>query len=160
MTHLRLARAVVGLAAMTAAVVCLALPNPASAAPSISQARARAEQLQGRIDALNGRMALVAARYNTTAERLGAVDARIADNRRKLAAAIYQLGVARRDLAARVVAIYKAPTAGFLGVALSATSFDDLVSSVRLWGDVSRQGSLAVDAVQRSKADVQRRGLA
>ncbi len=158
MTHKRLTQAVAGLAATIAVVVCLASPNPASAASSISQARAKAEQLQGRIDALNGRMALVAARYNTTAQRLSVVDAGIADNQRKLAAAVYQLGVARRDLAARLVAIYKAPSAGFLGVALSATSFDALVSSVRLWSDVSRQGSLAVDAVQRSKADVQRRG--
>ncbi len=158
MTHKRLTQAVAGLAATIAVVVCLASPNPASAASSISQARAKAGQLQGRIDALNGRMALVAARYNTTAQRLSVVDAGIADNQRKLAAAVYQLGVARRDLAARLVAIYKAPSAGFLGVALSATSFDALVSSVRLWSDVSRQGSLAVDAVQRSKADVQRRG--
>jgi peptidoglycan hydrolase CwlO-like protein len=157
-THKRLVQAFAGLAATIAVVACLTLPSPATAASSISQAKAKADQLQGRIDALNGHMALVASRYNTTAERLGAVDARIADNQRKLAAAVYQLGVARRDLAARVVAIYKAPSAGFLGVALSATSFDDLVSSVRLWSDVSRQGSLAVDAVQRSKADVQRRG--
>ena len=158
MTHKRLAQAVAGLAATIAVVVCLASPTPAGAASSISQARAKAHQLQGRIDALNGRMALVAARYNTTAERLSVVDARIADNQRKLAAAVYQLGVARRDLAARVVAIYKAPSAGYLGVALSATSFDDLVSRVRLWNDVSRQAAVAVVAVERSKADVQHRG--
>jgi peptidoglycan hydrolase CwlO-like protein len=32
--------------------------------------------------------------------------------------------------------MYKAPASGFLDVALSATSFDDLVSRVRLWDGV------------------------
>jgi len=147
------------LLAVIALALCLGAPRAASATPSISQARSHATQLRADIAALNGRMAAVAARYDATAQRLNVVDARIADNRRRLAAARYQLAVARRVLAARVVAMYKAPSSGFLDVALSSTSFDDLVDKVRLWSDVYRQGTLAVTAVKRSKADVERRGL-
>jgi len=144
--------------ALIALTLCLCAAQPASAAPSISQARSHASQLQARIAALNGRMAAVAARYDATAQRLNAVDARIADNQRRLTAARYQLAVARRILAARVVAMYKAPASGFLDAALTSRSFDDLVDRVHLWNEVYQQGTVAVAEVKRSKAEVERRG--
>ncbi len=55
--------------------------------------------------------------------------------------------------------MYKSPASGFLDVALSATSFDDLVSRMRLWDDVFRQGAVAVSAVEHSRAEVQQRGV-
>jgi peptidoglycan hydrolase CwlO-like protein len=139
--------------------VALALPSTASGASSISQARAKAGRLAAEIAALNGRMAVVAGRYDATAQRLAAVDARIADNQHKLAVARYDLAVAHRNLADRVVAMYKAPASSYLDVALSASSFDDLVSRMRLWDDVFRQGAAAVSAVERSKAAVQQQGV-
>jgi len=154
--HRRLAQAA-GLAFIVLAS-CLCAAQTASAAPSISQARSNAAQLQAQIATLNGRMAVVAARYDATAQRLNAVDARIADNQRRLTAARYQLAVARRILAARVVAMYKAPASGFLDVALASKSFDDLVDRVRLWNEVYQQGAVAVAQVKRSKAEVERRG--
>ena len=103
-------------------------------------------------------MAAVAARYDVTAQRLNVVDARITYNQRRLAAAQYQLAVARRILAERVVAMYKAPSSGFLDVALTSRSFDDLVDRVHLWNDVYEQGSVAVAAVKQAKAQVEQRG--
>jgi len=154
--HRRLSQAA-GLALVVLAS-CLCVAQAASAAPSVSQARSHAAQLRAQITALNGRMAAVAARYDATAQRLNEVDARIADNQRRLTAARYQLAVARRTLAARVVAMYKAPASGFLDVALASRSFDELVDRVRLWNEVYEQGAVAVAAVKRSKAEVERRG--
>ena len=159
MAHTRDAQAAVALTAFIVLAVSLALPAAARAANSISQARAGAVRLRGEIAALNGQMAVVAGRYNATAQRLAVVDGRIADNQRRLAVARYQLAVAHRNLAARVVAMYKSPASGFLDVALSATSFDDLVSRMRLWDDVFRQGAVAVSAVEHSRAEVQQRGV-
>ena len=144
--------------ALLALTLCLLVPGRASAAPSISQARSHAAQLQAEIAALNGRMAAVAARYDATAQRLNVVDARIADNQRRLAAARYQLAVARRVLAERVVAMYKAPAGGFLDAALTSRSFDDLVDRVHLWNEIYEQGTVAVAAVKRTKAEVEQRG--
>lgn len=159
MADRRLAQAAVGLAALVALAVLLAAPSVASATTSISRARANAGRLRGEIAALNGQMAVVAGHYNATAQRLTAVDARIADNRRKLAEARYQLALAHRNLADRVVAMYKTPASGYLDVALSATSFDDLVSRMRLWDDVFRQAAAAVSSVERSRAEVQQQGV-
>jgi peptidoglycan hydrolase CwlO-like protein len=146
------------LGASLALILCLVVPGQASAAPSISQARSHAAQLQAEIAALNGRMAAVAARYDATAQHLNAVDARIADNQRRLTAARYQLAVARRVLAERVVAMYKAPASGFLDAALTSRNFDDLVNRVHLWNDVYEQGTIAVAALKRTKAAVELRG--
>jgi peptidoglycan hydrolase CwlO-like protein len=154
--HRRLAQAA-GLA-FIALALCLCVPRAASAAPSISQARSHAARLQAEIAALNDRMAAVAVRYDVTAQRLNVADARITDNQRRLAAAQYQLAVARHILAERVVAMYKAPASGFLDVALTSSSFDDLVDRVHLWNDVYEQGTVAVAAVKRAKAQVEQRG--
>ena len=141
--------------------ICWLCAVPAArAAQSIPAARAQATQLQARLAALNAQMAQVASRYNVTAQRLAVVDVGIAANQHKLALARYELAAARAALAARVVAMYKAPTSGFLDVALAATSFDDLVSRVHLWGDVFEQGQLAVASVQRAKVAVQQQGNA
>jgi len=55
--------------------------------------------------------------------------------------------------------MYKAPASGFLDVALSAKSFDDLVSRVDLWNGIFRQGAAAVTSVERYKGEVQRRAV-
>jgi peptidoglycan hydrolase CwlO-like protein len=157
--HRRLAQAAVGFTAVVILAVSVAVSPAASAAPSISQARAKAARLRGEIAALNGQMAVVAERFNATAQRLNIVDGRIADNQRRLAVARYELAVAHRNLADRVVAMYKAPATGYLDVALSARSFDDLVSRMRLWDGVFAEGRVAVATVERSRAEVQRQGV-
>ena len=159
MVHRRLAQAAVGFTAVVILAVSVAVSPAASAAPSISQARAKAARLRGEIAALNGQMAGVAERFNATAQRLNIVDGRIADNQRRLAVARYELAVAHRNLADRVVAMYKAPATGYLDVALSARSFDDLVSRMRLWDGVFAEGRVAVATVERSRAEVQRQGV-
>ena len=159
MVHRRLAQAAVGFTAVVILAVSVAVSPAASAAPSISQARAKAARLRGEIAALNGQMAVVAERFNATAQRLNIVDGRIADNQRRLAVARYELAVAHRNLADRVVAMYKAPATGYLDVALSARSFDDLVSRMRLWDGVFAEGRVAVATVERSRAEVQRQGV-
>jgi peptidoglycan hydrolase CwlO-like protein len=157
--HRRLAQSAVGFTAVVILAVSVAVSPAASAAPSISQARAKAARLRGEIAALNGQMAVVAERFNATAQRLNIVDGRIADNQRRLAVARYELAVAHRNLADRVVAMYKAPATGYLDVALSARSFDDLVSRMRLWDGVFAEGRVAVATVERSRAEVQRQGV-
>lgn len=159
MVHRRLAQSAVGFTAVVILAVSVAVSPAASAAPSISQARAKAARLRGEIAALNGQMAVVAERFNATAQRLNIVDGRIADNQRRLAVARYELAVAHRNLADRVVAMYKAPATGYLDVALSARSFDDLVSRMRLWDGVFAEGRVAVATVERSRAEVQRQGV-
>jgi hypothetical protein len=155
------------ISAFTAAVVVvaavgavgLAVPTVGFAAGPISQAKAQAGRIAGQIAALDGRMAVVAGRYDATAQRLSLVDARITANRRRLVVARYDLAVAHRTLAGRVVAMYKAPASGFLDVALSAKSFDDLVSRVNLWNGIFRQGAAAVTTVERYKGEVQRQAV-
>jgi peptidoglycan hydrolase CwlO-like protein len=149
--------AVVVVAAVVA--VGLAVPTVGLAAGPISQAKAQAGRIAGQIAALDGRMAVVAGRYDATAQRLSLVDARITANRRRLVVARYDLAVAHRTLAGRVVAMYKAPASGFLDVALSAKSFDDLVSRVNLWNGIFRQGAAAVTTVERYKGEVQRQAV-
>jgi peptidoglycan hydrolase CwlO-like protein len=151
------AAAIVVVAAVAA--VGLAVPAVGLGAGSISQAKAQAGRIAGQIATLDGRMAVVAGRYDATAQRLSLVDARIAANRRRFVVARYDLAVAHRTLAERVVAMYKAPASGFLDVALSAKNFDDLVSRVNLWHGIFRQGAAAVTAVERYKGEVQRRAL-
>jgi peptidoglycan hydrolase CwlO-like protein len=155
------------ISAFTAAVVVVAavgavgfaVPTFGFAAGPISQAKAQAGRIAGQIAALDGRMAVVAGRYDATAQRLSLVDARITANRRRLVVARYDLAVAHRTLAGRVVAMYKAPASGFLDVALSAKSFDDLVSRVNLWNGIFRQGAAAVTTVERYKGEVQRQAV-
>jgi len=154
-------RALTAVVFVSAAVAAAGLVLPAAglAAGSISQAKAQAGRIAGQIAALDGRMAVVAGRYDATARRLSLVDARITANRRRLVVARYDLAVAHRTLAERVVTMYKAPASGFLDVALSATSFNDLVTRVQLWNGIFRQGAAAVTAVERYKGEVQRQAV-
>ncbi len=150
---------IVFLVAVIALTGCLAMPRAAAAAPSVGQARARAASLGGDVATLNGELAAAAARYDATTQRLAAVDASVVGNRHDLAVARYDLAVARGTLAMRLVALYKSPASGFLDAALTAGSFDDLVSRVRLWSDIYEQAQDAVTQVRASKARVERQGV-
>ncbi|MGO8683916.1 MAG: hypothetical protein ACLQUT_04985 [Thermoleophilia bacterium] len=129
--------------------------RPANAAADpVSDARARAQQLQRQIDGLNDQMKAMGGFYTVTRQRLRVYQAQIAANEGQLAAANTALSTARDYLAQSAVAMYKQPAPQILDIVLGSQSFADLAGAVDLLAKIQQQDALAIAQANLSRADI------
>ena len=100
------ARSLVFVAFVALLTLPFCLPSAASA-DTLAQKRAHARQIMGQLAALDTRMEKVVERYDAATGKLGAIQARIAANQRRLLVTRYNLQMAKTQLRQRVVAMYK-----------------------------------------------------
>jgi cell wall-associated NlpC family hydrolase len=138
-----------------------ALAVTASATPqtgSIGAKQAQAQSVLGQIQSLDANLEHAIDAYNLANERLEAVKADLAENKRELGIARANLKRARAVLAEHAVAIYTSATGdSTLEVLLGATSLDDFLSRVDTVGRVSDQGNRVLGEVVTFQNDVRAR---
>jgi cell wall-associated NlpC family hydrolase len=139
-----------------ALAVMLALPATGSAT-TIAEKKAEANRLQSQLAVLNTRMEVAVEAYDAATQKLADVRARIADNEKQLAIAKYNLTVARKNLAARAVAIYKQRPTDLLDVVLNTGSYDELITSLDMMSRLSQGDSSVVSSVESLKKDIAHR---
>jgi cell wall-associated NlpC family hydrolase len=138
-----------------------ALVVTASATPqpgSISAKQAQAQGVLNQIQSLDGNLEHAIDAYNLANERLRAVKADLAENRRELGIARANLRQARTVLAEHAVAVYTSTSGdSTLEVLIGATSLDDFLSRVDTVGRVSDQGNRVLGEVMRFQTAVRAR---
>jgi peptidoglycan DL-endopeptidase CwlO len=136
------------------AVTASATPQPGS----IGAKQAQAQSVLGQIQSLDANLEHAIDAYNLANERLEAVKADLAENKRELGIARANLKRARAVLAEHAVAIYTSTTGdSTLEVLLGATSLDDFLSRVDTVGRVSDQGNRVLGEVVTFQNDVRAR---
>jgi peptidoglycan DL-endopeptidase CwlO len=138
-----------------------ALVVTASATPqpeSINAKQAQAQGVLNQIQSLDANLEHAIDAYNLANERLRAVKADLAENRRELGIARANLTQARAVLAEHAVAVYTSTSGdSTLEVLIGATSLDDFLSRVDTVGRVSDQGSRVLGEVVTFQNDVRAR---
>jgi cell wall-associated NlpC family hydrolase len=139
-----------------ALVAALVVTGGATPAPgSIDAKQAEAQRVLGQIQSLDSNLERAIEAYNLANERLKAVKADLAENKRELGIARANLRRAHAVLAEHAVAIYTSTSGdSTLEVLLDATSLDDLLSRVEAVGRVSDQGSQVLGEVVTFRNDV------
>jgi cell wall-associated NlpC family hydrolase len=145
------------IALLAAALALLVWPAVSSAAPSIAAARAQARELQDQVNSLNNKVEIVVEHYDAATQQLATVEARIATNQVQLNRARYELALAHQHLASQVVAIYKTPAAQYIDVALSARTFNDLVTRLTFYGKLGQQSAATVQQIDALKTAIEKR---
>jgi peptidoglycan DL-endopeptidase CwlO len=136
------------------AVTASATPQPGS----IGAKQAQAQSVLGQIQSLDANLEHAIDAYNLANERLEAVKADLAENKRELGIARANLKRARAVLAEHAVAIYTSTSGdSTLEVLLGATSLDDFLSRVDTVGRVSDQGNRVLGEVVTFQNDVRAR---
>jgi peptidoglycan DL-endopeptidase CwlO len=139
-------------------VAALVVTASATPQPSIGSKQAQAQAVLGQIRSLDSNLSHAIEAYNRANERLAAVKAELAENRRELVIARANLHHARTVLADHAVAIYTSTSGdSTLEVLLGATSLDDFLSRVDTVGRVSTQGSQVLGEVVIFRNDVRSR---
>jgi peptidoglycan DL-endopeptidase CwlO len=139
-------------------VAALVVTASATPQPSIGSKQAQAQAVLGQIRSLDSNLSHAIEAYNRANERLVAVKAELAENRRELVIARANLQRARTVLAEHAVAIYTSTSGdSTLEVLLGATSLDDFLSRVDTVGRVSNQGSQVLGEVVIFRNDVRSR---
>jgi cell wall-associated NlpC family hydrolase len=133
----------------------------ASAAPSISELRARVAQIQSEVAAIDGQVEAAAEAYNGAVYRLGEIRTRIAENRIVLRKANHDLARSREILAERLRAAYLRPPPSTMQVLLSHVSVSAALDSVEVLDRAARQDADLVKTVRglRDEAVAKRREL-
>jgi cell wall-associated NlpC family hydrolase len=112
----------------------------------------------GQIRAIDSRLGHAIEAYNLANVKLERVDADIAHNRRHIRIARSNLGIARRRLADRVVALYTSGESNSpITVLLGAESLDELLDRIETANRVSEQDASTLRQVIDYRAEVKRR---
>lgn len=129
------------------ALATLALPALASGTP-ISDKKARAREIRAQVAKLDEKLGAIIEEYNHANEQLKAVRTQIDRNTEQLKIARYNLQVARRNLNARVVALYKERTVDILDVVFSAGSFEEITSQLDLMERLGQHDTDIIESVE------------
>jgi cell wall-associated NlpC family hydrolase len=142
--------------ALVAALAVTASATPQSG--SIGAKQAQAQGVLNQIQSLDANLEHAIEAYNLANERLRAVKADLAENRRELGIARANLRQARAVLAEHAVAVYTSTSGdSTLEVLIGATSLDDFLSRVDTVGRVSDQGNQVLGEVVTFQTDVRAR---
>ena len=126
----------------------LLLPSLASADP-LAQKKARAREIMQQLSVLDARMERVVERYDAATTRLGQVNDRIQQNERNIKLARYNLQLAKRMLAQRVVNMYKQRPVDMLDVIVASKSFGSLVDQLNLLNRLGSNDASLVASIGR-----------
>jgi len=133
----------------------------ASAAPSVSELRARVAQIQAEVAAIDDQVETAAEAYNGAVFRLGEITTRITQNRIVLRKANRDLTRSREILADRLRAAYLKPPPSTMQILLAHVSVSSVVDSVEVLDRAATQDANLVKSVQtlRDQAVAKRREL-
>ncbi len=166
-------------AVILAVVFCGALPAVAGASPQSDLKRTRAKitaakkeksalkdqicRLDARLNAIESRLASLGGRIDSVGERLAVTREKLEALQRQLRLKRVELRKAERALALeernfgrRVVVAYKTPDLSYVDVVLESTSFEDLISRVRLVCDLMRGNNELVARLEGARDTVER----
>ena len=131
----------------------------AVAEPSqLEQQQTRAQDVLAQIQAIDSRLGHAVEAYNLANVRLERIDADVARNKRHIRIARSNLGIARRRLADRVVALYTSGESNStITVLLGAESLDELLDRIETANRVSEQDASTLRQVIDYRAEVKRR---
>jgi len=142
---------------VTAVLVAAGSARPDS---RISKKEAEARRVRAQVDALGHSLDRATEAYNGATYRLAQIRASLRENRIELRIARHNFGVAERNLATRVRALYMSPRGdSTLEVILGAHSFDEIVTLLDANDRVSHEDAYLVAEVRRFRAVVTRRHL-
>ncbi|MBM3146842.1 MAG: C40 family peptidase [Actinobacteria bacterium] len=136
--------------------LALALPAGAVATP-VGEKKAEAQRIRQQIAAFDATLGRVIDEYNQANEDLTQIKGRIKKNAKALKVAEYNLSVARRQLDARVVAIYKQRPVELLDVVLSAGEFEDVASQLDFMHRLGVHDTELIDSAASYRKEVQQR---
>jgi peptidoglycan hydrolase CwlO-like protein len=142
-----------------AAALYAVCPAGAKAAPSLSTAKARAQQLEQTVSALAGRLSAAVQQYQTATDRLALVAARVVEDQRQLAEAQQELSRARRDLTALAVGMYKQSPTSVLDMFVGVGSLEDLVTRVHLLDSVGQNTAEILQQCRQRSDQMQQRQM-
>jgi cell wall-associated NlpC family hydrolase len=134
----------------------LVLPAVAVATP-VGEKKAEAQRIRQEIAAFDATLGRVIDEYNQANEDLTQIKGRIKKNAKALKVAEYNLAVARRQLDARVVAIYKQRPVELLDVVLSAGEFEDVASQLDFMHRLGVHDTQLIDSAASYRTEVQQR---
>ena len=126
----------------------LLLPSLATADP-LAQKKARAREIMKQLAVLDAKMERVVERYNAATTNLDQVNGRIRQNERNIKLARYNLQMAKRMLAERVVNMYKQRPVDMLDVIVASKSFDSLVDQINLLNRLGSNDASLVASISR-----------
>src|SRR3954454_11274536 len=119
----------------------------------ISQQSRRISTLQGDITTLSARQAKLQASLDAKRIQLAAVQVKLRDERARLTRLRARLLVVRKQLAARLVELYKGDRPDVVTVVLESDGFADLLTRTEFMSRVSRQDARIMGVVSSAKAD-------
>lgn len=137
------------LAAALTIVVLLGSAIPASAAPSVAD---QVKQAQAKLDAMSSSMSTTMTEYDAAAARLSATQAKIAENTERLAQIESSLAAGKARLARQADFLYRTSGNGLIDAILSAKSFEDFSSRLRLVNLIARQQADTLESLKQSRA--------
>src|SRR4051794_15213634 len=119
----------------------------------ISQQSRRISTLQGDITTLSARQAKLQASLDAKRIQLAAVQVKLRDERARLTRLRARLLVVRKQLAARLVELYKGDRPDVVTVVLESDGFEDLLTRTEFMSRISRQDARIMGTVAAAKAD-------
>jgi cell wall-associated NlpC family hydrolase len=132
---------------------------PVAGATPLAEKKARAAKIEAQLEALYPKVSLAVERYNQAMDRLATVRQQINDNEHMLKVAEYNLALARAQLKARAVTMYKTRDVGFVDVLFATNSFDELVTQLDLMNRLGQSDVDTVKSIAAYKSDVNDRRL-
>jgi cell wall-associated NlpC family hydrolase len=126
----------------------------------VAAKRAQAQQVLAEIEAIDMELDRAVDAWNGARLELGRIEARLADNQRRLAIARTNYRRTQRILAARVVALYTSDEPTALEVILGSASVTDLLDRLETVENVTAEDARIAGEVQATKAEVARRQTA
>ncbi len=137
------------------AVIAAVLPG-ASRADELADARAKADQVQRQLDALDAQVASAAEAYNAAQVQLDETKVKISENKKLLNASQQNLEVSRVELSNMLVDAYRRGDPDIVAFLLTADSIDSLVDQSRFMQRVTAHAANIVRDVRTYSADVKR----
>ena len=119
----------------------------------ISQQSRRISTLQGDITTLSNRQAKLQASLDAKRVQLAAVQVKLRDEQARLTRLRARLLVVRKQLASRLVDLYKADRPDLVTVVLEARGFEDLLTQTEFMSRISHQDARIMKTVADAKLD-------
>jgi len=139
-----------------ALVAALALVGAVAADPDkIDAKRAQAQGVLAQIHEMDMELELAIDEWNGANLRLQQIEGELEVNRKRLEIAEASLRQAQTTVEERLVSLYKDGEVDVVEVVLGATSFDDMIDGIDTANRVAEDDARIVEAVKRSKAEVQ-----
>jgi peptidoglycan DL-endopeptidase CwlO len=146
-----------GLFLVLAALLTLSVAASPAAASPLAQKRAKAREIQAKLEKVYPQVDMAVERYNQAMDHLATVNQQIKENERLLKVAKFNLKAANQRLQSRAVTMYKTRNVGIVDVFFSTSSFEELVTQLDMMQRFGESDVAAVKQVAAYKREVEER---